>query len=179
MSDLPERIWVDSFGWFEQGKVEPEFEQRTEYMKVTSGIKQVGWYWMEGESTDEYGSLFQGFEDNPKSIKWFTDHKWKPMFVAESSPTAVVFEPTAVVFEPTCGYCGGFQRMKPPITFECYDKHATLTPTAEVPIPTVEEIYNVLEKCRESEWIESNKEYAWHGFAKAIHALLTNGRSGV
>jgi hypothetical protein len=43
----------------------------------------------------------------------------------EAQPDAI---PIPVVFEPTCGYCGGFQRMKPPITFECYDKHGTLTP---------------------------------------------------
>ena len=89
MNDLPERIWVDSNSWFEQGKVEPEFEQRTEYMKVPKGFKQVGWYWQEGESSGEYRSMFQGFEDNPISIQWYNDHNWKPMFVNCFIPSRV------------------------------------------------------------------------------------------
>lgn len=41
--------------------------------------KQVGWCWVEGQSTDEYTCKFQGYREN--ETQWFIDHKWEPMYI--------------------------------------------------------------------------------------------------
>ncbi len=41
---------------------------------------QVGWYWVEGVSTDAYTCKFQPFYAGDHR-QWYIDHKWAPMFI--------------------------------------------------------------------------------------------------
>jgi hypothetical protein len=59
------------------------------------------------------------------------------LIIARCNPWSADLAPVIGFADPTCASCGGFMRMKPPITFECYNTHGPLTPTAQLRDPAV------------------------------------------
>jgi len=60
----------------------------------SEGRVQVGWFWIEGQSTDEYTCKFQPFVDGWEK-QWYIDHRWEPMYI--TAPHSPVVQAGGVV----------------------------------------------------------------------------------
>lgn len=69
------------------------------------GAKQVGWCWVEGQSTDEYTCKFQGYRED--EVQWFVDHKWAPMYINATPPPSPSVREAVEALRPFANFYNG------------------------------------------------------------------------